>query len=107
MAPSPSLVVYMEPYIKDILGCQCHLLSIHCSLKEYVLLGGRSEGHSWTWVTFPIPLHLLCLGLGMDCILPKSVWVDGESNNIRRLGIWMVIRRWWKTRRDGDGSCLF
>ena len=21
----------MNPYIKDILGCQCHLLSIHCN----------------------------------------------------------------------------
>ena len=27
----PGRVVYMDPYIKDFLGCQWHLLSIHCN----------------------------------------------------------------------------
>ena len=31
---NPQKVVYMKPYITNILGYQCHLLSIHCNLNH-------------------------------------------------------------------------
>ena len=52
---NPQKVVYMDPYINDILGCRCHLLNSQCKWIAWP----RKEDHVPLWQGIPSTSMLL------------------------------------------------